>query len=347
MSLGLFIVTRGAYWQKHGGWLVKYRCKLEQAHNEEPFNNAFDLNRNVMKIITSLARPGDAPINGRSTTIRPSLFTLCVPPSISRLDLPRSSSLSLFLSLSLIFRVIGRFLWPARGQTTNLSEVAVQNGHASGRPNALFEGQTWKMKRSSVVADATPATERPPRPRFRPYCRLPPRSTPSSLYPLLATCLLLTDRGEKIMNRSSSSSSFFEIQSQLQQSCSCKMEVPFLRLFFLLNRLFFFIGYSEIIVVNIVYFVLYCSFELEWIDVSQWLRDKTWLVPSKGAFFILTCWKKESWSASRIRISSSSETSKLCFTHTFVTHVSNDVAHVIRLVPSKFFDVKSFPDYDR
>lgn len=168
MSLGLFIVTRGAYWQKHGGWLVKYRCKLEQAHNEEPFNNAFDLNRNVMKIITSLARPGDAPINGRSTTIQPSLFTLCVPPSISRLDLPRSSSLSLFLSLSLIFRVIGRFLWPARGQTTNLSEVAVQNGHASGRPNALFEGQTWKMKRSSVVADATPATERPPRPRFRP-----------------------------------------------------------------------------------------------------------------------------------------------------------------------------------
>lgn len=203
------------------------------------------------------------------------------------------------------------------------------------------------MKRSSVVADATPATERPPRPRFRPYCRLPPRSTPSSSYPLLATCLLLTDRGEKIMNRSSSSSSFFEIQSQLQQSCSCKMEVPFLRLFFLLNRLFFFIGYSEIIVVNIVYFVLYCSFEFEWIDVSQWLRDKTWLVPSKGAFFILTCWKKESWSASRIRISSSSETSKLCFTHTFVTHVSNDVAHVIRLVPSKFFDVKSFPDYDR
>lgn len=177
--------------------------------------------------------------------------------------------------------------------------------------------------------------------------RLPPRSTPSSSYPLLATCLLLTDRGEKIMNRSYSSSSFFEIQSQLQQSCSCKMEIPFLRLFFLLNRLFFFIGYSEIIVVNIVYFVLYCSFELEWIDVSQWLRDKTWLVPSKGAFFILTCWKKESWSASRIRISSSSETSKLCFTHTFVTHVSNDVAHVIRLVPSKFFDVKSFPDYDR
>lgn len=172
---------------------------------------------------------------------------------------------------------------------------------------------------------------------FPSYCRLPPRSTPSSSYPLLATCLLLTDRGEKIMNRSYSSSSFFEIQSQLQQSCSCKMEVPFLRLFFLLNRLFFFIGYSEIIVVNIVYFVLYCSFELEWIDVSQWLRDKTWLVPSKGAFFILTCWKKESWSASRIRISSSSETSKLCFTHTFVTHV--DVAHVIRLVPSKFFDV--------
>ena len=45
--------------------LVKYRCKLERAHNEAPFNNAFDLNRNVMKIITSLARPGDAPINGR------------------------------------------------------------------------------------------------------------------------------------------------------------------------------------------------------------------------------------------------------------------------------------------
>lgn len=261
---------------------------------------------------------------------------------------PRSTSFLLSFSLSSSPCLLSSALSAARGQTTNLSEVAVQNGHASGRPNALFEGQTWKMKRSSVVADATPATERPPRPRFRPYCRLPPRSTPSSSYPLLATCLLLTDRGEKIMNRSSSSSSsFFEIQSQLQQSCSCKMEVPFLRLFFLLNRLFFFIGYSEIIVVNIVYFVLYCSFELEWIDVSQWLRDKTWLVPSKGAFFILTCWKKESWSASRIRISSSSETSKLCFTHTFVTHVFNDVAHVIRLVPSKFFDVKSFPDYDR
>ena len=24
--------------------LVKYRCKLERAHNEAPFNNAFDLN---------------------------------------------------------------------------------------------------------------------------------------------------------------------------------------------------------------------------------------------------------------------------------------------------------------
>lgn len=106
MSLGLFIVTRGAYWQKHGGWLVKYRCKLEQAHNEEPFNNAFDLNRNVMKIITSLARPGDAPINGRSTTIQPSLFTLCVPPSISRLDLPRSSS---SLSLPLLVSYLPRY----------------------------------------------------------------------------------------------------------------------------------------------------------------------------------------------------------------------------------------------
>jgi len=39
------------------GRSVKYRCKLELAHNEARFNNAFDLNRNVMKIITSPAGP--------------------------------------------------------------------------------------------------------------------------------------------------------------------------------------------------------------------------------------------------------------------------------------------------
>lgn len=103
---------------------VKYRCKLERAHNEEPFNNAFDLNRNVMKIITSLPRPGDAPINGRSAIQPSSPFTL---PSVHSFPL----SLSLVVSY---LRVIGRgslSLTRFCGQTTNLSEVAVQN--ASGR----------------------------------------------------------------------------------------------------------------------------------------------------------------------------------------------------------------------
>lgn len=263
---------------------------------------------------------------------------------------PRSTSFLLSLSLPLLVSYLPRyrplsltrsrsddeFIGGSRAEWSCIWPTECFVRRANVENEAFIGGRRCDARHRTASSSTFPS-----------YCRLPPRSTPSSSYPLLATCLLLTDRGEKIMNRSYSSSSFFEIQSQLQQSCSCKMEIPFLRLFFLLNRLFFFIGYSEIIVVNIVYFVLYCSFELEWIDVSQWLRDKTWLVPSKGAFFILTCWKKESWSASRIRISSSSETSKLCFTHTFVTHVSNDVAHVIRLVPSKFFDVKSFPDYDR
>lgn len=39
------------------GRSVKYRCKLELAHNEARFNNAFDLNWNVMKIITSPTGP--------------------------------------------------------------------------------------------------------------------------------------------------------------------------------------------------------------------------------------------------------------------------------------------------
>jgi len=43
--------------------LVKYRCKLELAHNEVWFNNAFDLNQDVMKIITSQRRT--IRINGR------------------------------------------------------------------------------------------------------------------------------------------------------------------------------------------------------------------------------------------------------------------------------------------
>jgi len=43
--------------------LVKYRCKLELAHNEARFNNAFDLNQDVMKIITSQRRT--TRINGR------------------------------------------------------------------------------------------------------------------------------------------------------------------------------------------------------------------------------------------------------------------------------------------
>lgn len=240
MSLGLFIVTRGAYWQKHGGWLVKYRCKLEQAHNEEPFNNAFDLNRNVMKIITSLARPGDAPINGRSTTIQPSLFTLCVPPSISRLDLPRSSS---SLSLPLLVSYLPRyrplsltrsrsddeFIGGSRAEWSCIWPTECFVRRANVENEAFIGGRRCDARHRTASSSTFPS-----------YCRLPPRSTPSSSYSLLATCLLLTDRGEKIMNRSSSSSSFFEIQSQLQQSCSCKMEVPFLRLFFLLNRLFFF-----------------------------------------------------------------------------------------------------------
>ncbi|KOC65658.1 hypothetical protein WH47_00682 [Habropoda laboriosa] len=59
MSPELFGVTRAAYWQRRrpGTAASKiYRCKLERTDNEPPFNNAFDLNRNVMKIITSTGR---------------------------------------------------------------------------------------------------------------------------------------------------------------------------------------------------------------------------------------------------------------------------------------------------
>lgn len=185
MSPGLFIATRGAYWQKHGGWLVKYRCKLERAHNEEPFNNAFDLNRNVMKIITSLARPGDAPINGRSTTIQPSLFTLCVPPSISRLDLPRSLSLSFSFPLPLLVSYLPRYR-PLSLTSSRSDDEFIGGSRAEWSCNArlaLFEGQTWKMKRSSVLA-----TERLLAHVSAPIVAflLVPSS---SRCPLLATCL--------------------------------------------------------------------------------------------------------------------------------------------------------------
>lgn len=64
------------------GRSVKYRCKLELAHNEVRFNNAFDLNRNVMKIITSPAgplelmvgNPGTSPAHLSASLLSPSSF---------------------------------------------------------------------------------------------------------------------------------------------------------------------------------------------------------------------------------------------------------------------------------
>lgn len=97
----------------------------------------------------------DGPINGGRPAPPP-----FPSPSNNSLLLPTPFIVDLAHPFVLSYLcVIGPWLsLPARGQTTNLSEVAVQNSHASGRPNgqpALFERQTRKMKRSPVLTDAT------------------------------------------------------------------------------------------------------------------------------------------------------------------------------------------------
>lgn len=169
MSSGLFIVTWGGVRIDRSmveSRVVKYRCKLERAHNEEPFNNAFDLNRNVMKIITSLARPGDAPINGRSTTHSTplALFTLCAslhpfrasPPPLLVSYLARYRPLSLTRP-----RSADEFI--GRGSRAEWSCIWPTTLCSKGKRGK------WSVHRWS-----------PMRRSFLLYCRLPPR--PRSLY---------------------------------------------------------------------------------------------------------------------------------------------------------------------
>lgn len=99
--------TRAAYWQRHGR--VKYSWKLERSDNEARFNNAFDLNRNVMKIITSDATGNrDAPINDQPGPVhryRSSLYFTRFPGhfsiSLSRQFPLISSALSVAFLLQL------------------------------------------------------------------------------------------------------------------------------------------------------------------------------------------------------------------------------------------------------
>lgn len=201
-----------------------------------------------MKIITSLARPGDAPINGRSTTIQPSLFTLCVPPSISRLDLPRSLSLSFSFPLPLLVSYLPRYR-PLSLTSSRSDDEFIGGSRAEWSCNArlaLFEGQTWKMKRSSVLA-----TERLLAHVSAPIVAflLVPSS---SRCPLLATCLAwnllerereeevipLIDRGDEKIMISSSSSSF-----RFNHNCNSRVKMEVSLFVFLFSFCFFYRDY--------------------------------------------------------------------------------------------------------
>lgn len=201
-----------------------------------------------MKIITSLARPGDAPINGRSTTIQPSLFTLCVPPSISRLDLPRSLSLSFSFPLPLLVSYLPRYR-PLSLTSSRSDDEFIGGSRAEWSCNArlaLFEGQTWKMKRSSVLA-----TERLLAHVSAPIVAflLVPSS---SRCPLLATCLAwnllerereeevipLIDRGDEKIMISYSSSSF-----RFNHNCNSRVKMEVSLFVFLFSFCFFYRDY--------------------------------------------------------------------------------------------------------